>query len=202
MNPVNMIAAMDLNGGIGKGNDIPWFSDPEAVSWKKEDLAWFKSNTMGGIIVMGRRTWESMGCKLLPGRITVVLSSREYTQTEDTDRPHWLMSRHDEKPVDTIRYLSKCYPGKTIWICGGQQTYEHFIEQIQRVYVSVMPKLYDCDKNIHEIVNKFYSVKYAQRNELGHSTPAYFVLDRSGIGDPLWEVGNFLHGDVIRGLRA
>lgn len=59
------IAAMSLNRVIGSGNRIPWHLP--------EDFRWFKQKTMGGTLVMGRRTFESIG-RPLPGRTTVVLT--------------------------------------------------------------------------------------------------------------------------------
>src|SRR5678816_478259 len=59
------IAAMSLNRAIGAGNKIPWHLP--------EDFKWFKQATMGHVIVMGRKTFESIG-KPLPGRETIVLS--------------------------------------------------------------------------------------------------------------------------------
>lgn len=59
------IAAMAENRVIGRGNRLPWHLP--------EDFRWFKERTLGGTLVMGRRTVESIG-RLLPGRETVVLS--------------------------------------------------------------------------------------------------------------------------------
>src|SRR6188508_641958 len=59
------IAAMSLNRVIGDGNKIPWYLP--------EDFQWFKQVTTGHVLVMGRRTFESIG-KPLPGRTTIVLS--------------------------------------------------------------------------------------------------------------------------------
>ncbi|HCR31683.1 MAG TPA: dihydrofolate reductase, partial [Opitutae bacterium] len=53
------IAAMSENRVIGNGNEIPW-----RIS---EDFKWFKATTMGGVLVMGRKTWDSIG-RPLPGR--------------------------------------------------------------------------------------------------------------------------------------
>ena len=62
-----IIAAVSDNNVIGKGNALPWRIP--------EDLARFKALTMGGTLIMGRRTFESIG-RPLPGRTTVVLTRR------------------------------------------------------------------------------------------------------------------------------
>jgi dihydrofolate reductase len=65
MKPFTAIAAMSLNRVIGNGNQIPWHLP--------EDFKWFKATTTGQVIVMGRKTFESIG-KPLPNRETIVLS--------------------------------------------------------------------------------------------------------------------------------
>ena len=59
------IYACDLNGAIGKDGDLPWR--------QSSDLQHFKRITLGGTIVMGRKTWESLPGKL-PGRRNIVMS--------------------------------------------------------------------------------------------------------------------------------
>ena len=69
MKQFKAIAAMSLNRVIGNENQIPWHLP--------EDFKWFKQMTTGQIIVMGRRTFESIG-KPLPNRETMVLSRSEF----------------------------------------------------------------------------------------------------------------------------
>ena len=64
---IRAIAAVSLNGVIGNGLQIPWHIP--------EDFKHFKKTTLGGIIVMGRKTWESLGAKPLPKRENVVITS-------------------------------------------------------------------------------------------------------------------------------
>src|ERR1041384_224773 len=65
MNHFQAIAAMSLNRVIGAGNKIPWHLP--------EDFKWFKHKTTGHVLVMGRKTFESIG-KPLPNRTTLVLT--------------------------------------------------------------------------------------------------------------------------------
>jgi dihydrofolate reductase len=62
---VSIIVAASLNGVIGRDRGLPWHIP--------EDLKWFKSLTMGHSIIMGRRTYESLG-RLLPGRTSIVVT--------------------------------------------------------------------------------------------------------------------------------
>ena len=65
MSAFKAIAAMSLNRVIGNGLEIPWHLP--------EDFKWFKQTTMGQVLVMGRRTFHSIG-RALPGRETMVLT--------------------------------------------------------------------------------------------------------------------------------
>lgn len=60
-----LIAAMSIHGVIGSKNDIPWKC--------REDFQHFKFTTVGHTVIMGRRTFESLGCKPLAGRLNIVV---------------------------------------------------------------------------------------------------------------------------------
>lgn len=62
----DIIVAADLNNGIGKNGSIPWHI--------KEDMAFFKEQTAGNTVIMGRKTWESLPTKPLSNRVNIVLS--------------------------------------------------------------------------------------------------------------------------------
>ncbi|MCZ6761591.1 MAG: dihydrofolate reductase, partial [Gammaproteobacteria bacterium] len=62
---ISLILAMGRNRAIGRDNKLPWHLPA--------DLAHFKATTMGKPILMGRKTWESIG-KALPGRLNIVLT--------------------------------------------------------------------------------------------------------------------------------
>jgi len=63
---VNIIVAVSDNLAIGRAGDMPWHISA--------DLKYFKRTTQGHTVVMGRRTWESIGCRPLPGRRNIVVS--------------------------------------------------------------------------------------------------------------------------------
>ena len=81
------IAAMSLNRVIGAGNKIPWHLP--------EDFKWFKQMTSGHVVIMGRKTFESLGGKPLPNRINIVLSSsptsrRSLNSRKSAARRRWI----------------------------------------------------------------------------------------------------------------
>jgi dihydrofolate reductase len=74
---LEIVVAVARNGVIGRGNDLPWRLPA--------DLAHFKRLTLGHPILMGRRTWDSLG-RPLPGRRNLVLTRQAHTEFEGADR--------------------------------------------------------------------------------------------------------------------
>lgn len=70
---LTLVVARDRNHAIGKGNDIPWYAP--------EDLQNFKRETLGGVVIMGRNTWDSLPFKPLKNRLNIVVS-RDTSLTE------------------------------------------------------------------------------------------------------------------------
>ncbi|HEY8396146.1 MAG TPA: dihydrofolate reductase [Bacilli bacterium] len=106
------IVACDKNGLIGNNGALPWRVP--------EDLKFFKEMTYGKTVVMGRKTWESLGSKPLPGRRNIVLSrSLDYTD-------------NIARSVDDILKLH----ADEVWIIGGAEIYNLFIPYYDEFYWS------------------------------------------------------------------
>lgn len=123
MKPLKAIAAMSRNRVIGCNGQVPWDIP--------EDFRWVKRATSGQIILMGRKTFDSLG-KPLPNRTNVVLT------------------RGPEIPgVVTIRRFedlnSDEYPGDVIWIFGGAQIYEQFLPQCDELFLSIVKREVEGD---------------------------------------------------------
>ncbi len=101
------IAAVARNGAIGDGADIPW-RIPE--DWKR-----FKAVTMGGVLIVGRRTHDGMGN--LPGRSSIVVTRDESYEAPGAEVAH---------SVDEALSLLEGHPGKRRWIAGGGEIYRLF----------------------------------------------------------------------------
>ncbi len=116
------IAAMALNRTIGINQQLPWCI--------KEELQWFRQTTLHQTLLMGRKTFESMGARPLPQRTTYVLSH----QTVPLDGVKTIDSIHDLEALDS-----------TVWICGGAHIYEQFIPLCSEIILSVIQDIYDGD---------------------------------------------------------
>jgi dihydrofolate reductase len=115
---VSVIAAMAKNRVIGANNAIPWRLPGE------QQL--FKQITLGHHIVMGRNTWESIR-RLLPGRTTVIVSSRR-----DYQVPGAIVAAS----LDTA--LAACGDDPEIFVIGGAQLYAAALPLANRLYLTVV----------------------------------------------------------------
>lgn len=123
MLPFQAIAAMSQNRVIGAGQRIPWHLP--------EDFQWFKKMTTGQVIIMGRKTFESIG-RPLPNRETVVLSRTGF----------------QHPGTRTIGALSELVRGedtRTYFICGGAQLYELALPQCSDLYLTRVKRVVDGD---------------------------------------------------------
>src|SRR5215510_11948282 len=115
--PFKAIAAMSLNRAIGAGNKIPWHLP--------EDFKWFKQMTTGHIIVMGRKTFESIG-KPLPNR-TIVVLTRSGTAIPGV---------RTVSSFPQIQALASEFQDRQIFICGGTQVYEQMLPLCSDLYLT------------------------------------------------------------------
>jgi|SRR3954468_20566730 dihydrofolate reductase len=117
---------MSLNRVIGAGNKIPWHLP--------EDFKWFKKMTTGHVIVMGRKTFISIG-KPLPNRTTIVLT-RSPQPIEGVEIMSDLAQLELHLPADDLR---------EIFICGGAQLYECALPLCADLYLTVVKRTVQGD---------------------------------------------------------
>lgn len=120
-----LIAAMAKNRVIGRGNAIPWHIPSE--------LQRFKALTMGHTLIMGRKTFESIG-RPLPGRKTVVISrNREYRAAG------CLVTK------SLSAAIALCAEAETIFIAGGGEIYREALPLATAIYLSVLDREVEGD---------------------------------------------------------
>jgi len=124
---VSIIVAYDNQRGIGRGGSIPWRAP--------EDLALFKRLTWGHHIVMGRRTFESIG-RCLPGRVNLVVTRQERSLPEGCVRAASLEAALEYAQA---RNESECF------IIGGGMLYRQALARADRLYISQIEGSFDCD---------------------------------------------------------
>lgn len=129
---LSLISAVARNQVIGKGNDLPWKIP--------EDLKYFKSKTSGCPIIMGRRTFESIGSRPLPKRLNIVLSrSEELKKREDIEVYPTL-----EEALSSLRDRSE-YQDKEVFIVGGARVYAESLRWVDRLYLTEVDEDFEGD---------------------------------------------------------
>lgn len=127
---ISLIYAVSKNDILGKGGSIPWKSP--------EDFLWFKGQTLNQIVVMGRKTWESLPKKPLPSRINIVI-----THQKDYDAPGALVVNN---LYDAVIAGRKADAKAHVFIIGGKALLEEGMRIAVDAWVSqvdVEPELDD-----------------------------------------------------------
>ena len=115
------IVAMSLNRVIGRDNKLPWHIP--------EDLRWFKKLTTGNVIIMGRKTWDSIGTPL-PNRESVVVT------------------RSEIPGVRTVRTLSEINPAadpREYYVIGGAQLFQEALPLCSDIFLTLIKREVDGD---------------------------------------------------------
>jgi dihydrofolate reductase len=138
------IAAMSENRVIGNRGKLPWHLPDE--------YGWFKHKTMGGTLIMGHKTYKSIG-KPLPGRETVVLSrSSEIAGV---------------KTCTDIAALEAMLPTlpKPHWICGGVEIYRQMLRSCDLLYLTQVKRIVPGDAFFPPFEDKFELDQTIHENE-------------------------------------
>lgn len=124
MSSLTIIVATDKLGGIGINNKLPWHLP--------EDLAHFKRTTSGHIIIMGRKTFDSIG-RALPNRRNIVVTRK--------------LGWHHEgaESVASLEAVQALLKGEPAFIIGGAQIYEQALSMADRLIVTEIQQDFICD---------------------------------------------------------
>lgn len=127
-----LIVARARNGVIGKDNDLPWrLSD---------DLKHFKATTKSAPVIMGRRTWESLPRRPLPGRDNIVLSrDGRYAA------PRARVFTSVLAAIETARALARARHKSEIFVTGGRALYAAALPLADRLYITEVETSIDGD---------------------------------------------------------
>jgi dihydrofolate reductase len=122
---LSLIVAMSRNGVIGRDNRLPWRLS--------SDLKRFRALTMGHHIVMGRKTYESLG-RLLPGRTSVVVTRNAHFRA-----PGAVVVNSLEAALDA------CARDHDIFVIGGAEIFREVVQRADRIYLTVVEADVDGD---------------------------------------------------------
>ena len=124
---IKLIAAVDQNLALGSSGNL-LFRIPE-------DLKLFKRLTIGHIVLMGRKTFESLGCNPLPDRVNIVIST---TKKYENDGMITF-----ESITTAVEYSKQNFPDKDLYIIGGGKVYRQCMGIADEVILTVYGKVYE-----------------------------------------------------------
>ncbi len=155
----SIIVAMDLNGGIGKNNKL--------LVHLPNDLKWFKKNTMGHPVIMGRKTYESLPGGALPGRKNIVLS-RTVKHLPDAVVIESLDELYDNIDVQDENF-----------VIGGAQVFNLFLPLTEKMYITRIHHKFEADTFFPDVdfsqwqkVYEFFNPR-DERNPYDHTFEIY-----------------------------
>jgi len=115
---VSLIAALTDDYVIGIDNRLPWKLPA--------DMRWFRRHTLGKTVLMGRKTFESLGCRPLPERRNLVITSDRSFSAEGVEVVH---------DIDETIALAEAEGGE-LMVIGGASFYEQMLERADRLYLT------------------------------------------------------------------
>ena len=122
---ISIIVAMSENRVIGIDGRLPWHLSA--------DMAWFKKHTLGKPVLMGRKTWESIG-KPLPGRRNIVLTSQTDFKAEGCTVVHSIMEA-----------LEAAGDAEELMVMGGADCYRKMLPLAEKLYITIVHTLTEGD---------------------------------------------------------
>lgn len=154
---VHMIVARSKNGVIGADNRIPWRL--------RDDMRFFREMTTGNTVVMGRKTYESLG-RPLPNRRNVVVTRDKQFQAAGVD-----VVRSPEQALMLPRE-----PGDgEIFVIGGQQIYEALLPYTDVVYITEVQTVVDGDAFFPELGDEWDVTELRSHDADEHNEHAFVI---------------------------
>lgn len=152
---ISIVAAMSENGVIGNRGTIPW--DIPA------DRRRFRELTMGHTLIMGRRTFESIG-RPLPGRINIILSRQPDYMAEGCVTCGSLEEA-----------LLACAGSVQVFICGGEELYREALPLAENIFLTIVHAAIEGDAFFPPVPDDFSET---ERTEVTDKTPCTFIAYR------------------------
>jgi len=156
---ISIIVAVSEDLGIGKDNELLWHIS--------EDLKRFKSLTTGNAVIMGKKTWESLPRKPLPGRKNIVLTDNRQEVIENAITAYSLQDA-----------ISKCSSEEEIFIIGGGSIYRQYMPLADRLFITHVHRKAAADIYFPEIDPLVWEVTEKEEFIDGDIPYTYTIYDR------------------------
>ncbi|RKO84003.1 dihydrofolate reductase-like domain-containing protein [Blyttiomyces helicus] len=155
---LSIIVCLDRNNGIGKNGKIPW-DNPI-------DLKYFRVVTTGSghnVVIMGRKTWDSLSKRPLGSRINIILSKcRDVEEDIKTfDNVH-----HCRNKSDCLSLISGMVGVDNVFVIGGAEIYNEFMENCNKLYLSRLDDCFDCDVFFKFMSSQWKKISVVKKDRL------------------------------------
>lgn len=157
---ISLIAALSENHAIGKDGKIPWYIP--------EDFAHFKQITLGHPIIMGRKTFESIG-RVLPKRLNIIITRDQEYQVGGATVVHSLNEALD---------LAAQHDQEEIFVIGGGQVFKEAIEKADRLYLTIVKVNIDGADAFFPPYDSFRNIIENETHTSSEYTYQFLTLDR------------------------
>ena len=165
---ISIIVAVDEKRGIGKNNKIPWHI--------KEDLVRLAKMTRNRIVILGRRTYESMaGYYDRSGR---PMPAKEYIIV--TSKNDFKSARNNTYAAQSIEYAlkrAKKSGGEEVFIIGGSEIFNQAISRADKIYLTLVKGDFNCDTFFPDY-KKFNKVVYSEEGTSGELDFEFRILEK------------------------
>lgn len=165
---LSCIAALDEEMAIGKDNALPWYLPA--------DLRMYRANTMGKAMIMGRRTYDSIGCAL-PGRTSIVLTHDTHFQAPGCLVVHTLDDAIAAAKKDSLERNTQ-----EIMIIGGAGIFNELLPRADRMYLTVVHGTFSGDTFFPGFDATQWQITRSETspaNEKNSHAITLYVLDRT-----------------------
>ena len=170
--PIALIAAVSENGVIGHDGDMPWRLP--------QDLKWFRKNTMGKPVIMGRKTWASIG-KALPGRANIIITrSEDFALSQELGADVYVVHSL-EAGLERAQICARESGASEICIIGGGEIYRQTLDRAQRLYMTRVMASLDGDTVFPPIDSQNWTItRHGEApQDAKNSHPCeFFIFDR------------------------
>ncbi|MED1715355.1 dihydrofolate reductase [Bacillus paralicheniformis] len=161
---ISLITAMDRNRLIGKDNDLPWHLP--------QDLKYFKEVTKGHAVIMGRKTFESIG-KPLPHRENIIVTSNK-----ELDIPNCQMMHSAE---EAVRFAKN--KNEECFVIGGSTLYTEILPFADKLYVTKIDETFEGDRYFPEFSEAEWEIVSRRKGLKDDKNPydyEFLVYQRKG----------------------
>lgn len=145
---VSHIVAMAENRIIGAAGGMPWHIP--------EDFKFFKAKTMGHAMIMGRKTFESIG-RALPGRISLVVTRQMDYAPLSTDAAPVLVCKSVDEALQYAREHAAKW-GDEVFVIGGGELYKATLPIVDKVYMTLVKRTVDGDTRYPELPDGVFEI--------------------------------------------